>query len=1397
MQLTEAQQQIVEAPVSDLLVSAAAGSGKTAVMTERIVSRIVQGDLDISRVLVMTFTDAAARQMKEKIEQKLSHQRQQATDPKIRQHLKSQQALLAGAAISTIHAFCLTVVKNFSHLAVDGEGQLLLEPGFATADASQADLLLQETLDDVLSARYLMLDTQPQAERPWCDDFLRLVNSFADSRSDNPLRVQLLKLFYYLRSLPDYPAQVAQFRRQIAGNARDFDGSRHAAVLKDQLKLLVDRACSAIPELLALLDEGLELVRDKQNNSDRRAQFRQAFAVLTELQQLLSSGTPPWDELVARALVIEELKAPQSRQKAAPELRRFVALLREQVAEAIHCLTGQWNSDTYRDHFLFDTRYLFQQTSGEIEAELAAMEPVLNQLFDLTLELDTAYRQKKSRHGLIDFADFEHFALQILRQPEAAAYYRNRFLEIYIDEYQDTSSIQGAVVEAIGRDNVFMVGDVKQSIYRFRHARPQLFINRAESYRQAAPAQLRTLSSNFRSVPGVLAAVNEVFAQLMSKAAGELDYDASQALQATRPAPALEPPVHFWLLRSLEPSAADDAGAVNPDAREAEAGGPADPAPSGPEDAEREGQATDADEPVLSGLQSLPGEVGDDLPALGDLTNYEREAQAVRGEVERLLAGGRSPSEIVILARTRSLVRIFAQALAEAGVDTLEETGQRLFDSPQLRLLVALLQVMDNPLQDVPLAAVLRSSLFAGGFSPADLLRIRIAARQAEKSSSPSSLDLRFYHQAVRWYITEGPEDSLRRRLQDFWAWLERWREREKTQKIGDWLNLLLESTGYLNQVAALPAGAERLREIRALVDWTYAFERTRQRGLFDLVRFIEKLQQSGLAESPFALETSTRAAVRVMTIHRSKGLEFPVVFLVGLTARITPKEQRDAILFSESLGIGFDWIDPDVHQRRMTHLKLAMLAENKAAGLAEELRLLYVAMTRARDQLYLTAMLPGQIPAALARRFNQALRQPGLVLRPELVLSCSSYFDWLLVALARHPDIDLSALMPAGEADEPGYHLPEPSVSTWDVRVCAWQDILRPAAATGPVAGTAEPAEATVAAEPAGLQAPAAARPEPAAADLCRFFSGHPEVPGTLIEAALDRISAPYAYPAAARRPIKLSVSELKRLEQQESQYGEEQTLDLPTADGDTPTVALGINFELHPLYHDQDLHKPVPQASLLTGAELGTALHSFLRYLDLAAARAVAEESAADGPAVLLNLQRQLADLTAWGVLSDLENQSITGHLASVASFIRSDLARRMQQAAEAQHLYREMPFTLAVPAQGIWPQDQGFAADDQALVQGIIDGWFIAGDQAVLFDYKTDRLTGDPLTIRAALLKRYARQLSYYARAISQATRLPVAEHCIVHLPSQQVLIYSADELAAADRPDPGKSSQEDRS
>ncbi len=1386
MQLTDEQRKIVDAPVSDLLVSAAAGSGKTAVMTERIVQRIVDRKLDASQVLVMTFTDAAAQQMKAKIELKLAAQRLAAVEPELRLYLSSQQTLLAGAAISTIHAFCLTVVKNFSHLATDSQGLPIVEPGFSTADASQADLLLQEALDEVLQTRYLAIDHLPPDERLWTDDFIKLVNSFSNSRSDQPLRGQINKFFTYLRSLPNYLQQIEEYRSQIAGAAADFPATQHAAVLLAQLKVLLNRADQVLPELKRLLDDGLELIKDSGKNSVRRAQLYQLIEAFNNLQSELQTNSADWDRVVELAGQIGDLPMLKVSEKSREDLRSFVRLLRQNVAEAVYCLTGQWGTKVYQAHFLSDTKCLFRQNSQEIEREIAAMQPVLDQLFDLIGQLDAAYRQKKSRLGLIDFSDFEHLALQILKTEEAAHYYRNRYREIYLDEYQDTSSIQAAILQQIGQNNIFMVGDIKQSIYRFRHARPQLFMSRAALYLETAPHQFKTLNRNFRSVPGVLRAVNEIFSQLMTPGAGELNYDDTHALKESRAALDNLPPVHLWLLQD------QDSNTVQAEDEETDENAGFETTGSQVDDAAEDsfGAQEEADaNPVRS---SLDGDA--QLPDLGDLTPYQREAQGVRTEIARLLASGCHARDIVILARTKKLVRVFAQTLADASIDTLEETGQRLFDSPELRLLVALLQVMDNPLQDVPLAAVLRSGLFEGGFSPSDLLKIRIAARQPGDARAASA-ELKFYYQAVAWYGENGPDRALRDRLQRFNTWLELWREKERTLKLGEWLNLLLENSGYFSQVAALPAGHDRLREVRALIDWTYAFERTRQRGLFDLVRYIEKLIQSGLAESPFPLEISQRDAVRVMTIHRSKGLEFPVVFVVGLTAKITPKDKSDALLISENLGIGFDWIDPERHQRRMTHLKLAMLAEQKAAGLAEELRLLYVAMTRAKDQLYLTAMLPKKMPEVWKERLAQINTCAEASLPPEWVLNGSSYLEWLLMALVRHPDCDLSAL---DWLQEPGYRLIKPTTDVWQIKTVNLQDLLR-----NPIGSAAERDQA------AGLNGKISATTGTqaltgdsslSAEHLCRLFSANPSLPQVLIDAAHTRISGSYAYPDAAKRPIKVSVSELKRLEQQESRLGDEQTLSVPSV-ADASSKIQGINLILRPVYSplqpDLDVSPPedssenqqnIQPDALLTGADLGTALHTYMRYLDLAKAHthtvSTVHTPTPGEQDLHEDLLSQLMALTQLGTLTELESRSIRPYLGRIAEFVRSDLAGRMVVAEQnSQHLYREMPFTLAVSAQSIWPEATGFASDDQVLVQGIIDGWFIENQQAILFDYKSDRIRGDGPAIRAELLRRYARQLSFYARAITQATRLPVAENCLVHLISGQILTYSAAEINAA--------------
>ncbi|MDD2533955.1 MAG: UvrD-helicase domain-containing protein [Eubacteriales bacterium] len=1373
---TTEQQHVIDAEVSDILVSAAAGSGKTAVMTERIVQRIDLGKLEISQVLVMTFTDAAARQMKAKIAEKLERRRSETTDSVLKQRLQSQQTLLTGAAISTIHAFCLTVVKNFSHLAVDDGGQPLVEPGFATADAGQASLLLKESIDLVLAARYEAIDRESDVTtRPWTTAFMRLVNSYSNSRNDQPLREQLEKLFLYLRSQPNYTQQLSDYRAIIESNRTDFASSKVALVLQNQTRLVLNQAIAGIPEIEDLLTSGIELVKNPAQNRDRIMQFKALFATLKTAHQELTDGTADWNRITSLAQSINMPTLPQNRQTATDEVKQFIMLFRESIAEAIYCLTGKLSSASYRSYYLFDTQWLYQCSAAEIELEIADMQPVLEQLFALVIELDQMYRTQKSKLGLIDFSDFEHLALRILTQPEAWQYYQNRFKEIYIDEYQDTSSIQAAILSAIGQNNIFMVGDVKQSIYRFRHARPQLFIKRTNDYLANSPTRLHTLNQNFRSVPGVLAAVNELFSQLMSIASGELDYDETQALKPKRDAESSgRAPVTLLLLteRDVDATYEHDASAQAETSNE-----PLD--------------ATDPDTDEAADLElvkrPLTDEVDGDLIEPGNLETYQKEAMLVCQSIQNQLASGIQAKDIVILARSRRLVQLFAKTLLAARVDTLEETGQHLLDSPELRLLQALLTMMDNPLQDVPLAAVLRSTLFEGGFTASELISIRIAARQAERQDK---LDLKFYHAAVAWYAHTGPDEALRDRISRFLLWTENWRDQEKTLKIGEWLNLLLESTGYFNQVAAAPAGTERLREIRALVDWTYTFERTAQRGLFDLVRYLEKLIESGINESPFAIETSTRNAVRVMTIHHSKGLEFPVVYVVGLNVGLQKSMRQTPLMMSEELGIGFDWIDPDSHQRRITHVKLAMLAENKAAALAEEMRLLYVAMTRAENHLVLSACVTEQNRKNLQKRILQARNQTESVLSAELVLSCKSYLEWIILALARHPQIDLTNLVSyatiatddaaivddfkTSEISEgPTYTLKQPTESAWCLVLTDLQDLLDQIHMQNNPNLLLEnhASDETVLSN-------TATDDRAAAQQLCRLFHANPAVDEAQIATAVQRIGGDYAYPAASRRPIKLSVSELKRIEQQEARLDDEQIIDID---------ARGINLDLRPL-----ITTAIDDEHLMTGATLGTALHSLLRYVDLNRARQHAvstNQSETDihtANSALEDLRKQVEELTAAEVLTTAEGQAVSRYLPDVLAFVNADLAGRMIAAdRERKQLYREMPFTLAVPAAMIWPQDDGFAADDLALVQGIIDAWFMENEAAILLDYKSDKILGTPAMIRAELLHRYARQLQYYARAITAATRLSVDEHHIVHLPSRQVYTYSPTEIAESIR------------
>ncbi|HBP37784.1 MAG TPA: hypothetical protein DD640_03410, partial [Clostridiales bacterium] len=473
MQLTPEQTAVVMAEPGNLLVSAAAGSGKTAVLTSRIVRRIIDGKLDIRSVLVVTFTDAAARNMKEKIQAKLQEALDSTAEPAARRHLSRQLSLLPGAAISTIHAFCLDVIRNFYTCARDELGQPLIEQGFGVEDSVEMDMLLRRTLDEWMSSQYEQLDLDE--DNPPDDPeekartaakkaaFYRLTEGYGSSKSDQPVRDLMLGLYSYLRSLPDYAGCVASWLADLEAAASDFSASPHLEALLRQLRLRLDRALSRLDELQDLLTQNIRLSSDIKRNLEQQRLFRAALEALCDLDAYLSAGGRDWDHIRCLSGALAEIDWPRSGKNDSPEKSGFLDLMIQTVAEVIYFLTGCCGTKKFSQKFIFETQPVFNLPAAQIEADIRAMLPPVRLLFELILGLDRQFAQNKRAAGVIDFADFEHLALAILRRNEPKQYYRKRFREIYVDEYQDTSSIQEAVIQAVSDGNCLMVGDVKQS----------------------------------------------------------------------------------------------------------------------------------------------------------------------------------------------------------------------------------------------------------------------------------------------------------------------------------------------------------------------------------------------------------------------------------------------------------------------------------------------------------------------------------------------------------------------------------------------------------------------------------------------------------------------------------------------------------------------------------------------------------------------------------------------------------------------------------------------------------------------------------------------------------------------------------------------------------------------
>lgn len=1064
MAWTNEQQAAIDSRGQTLLLSAAAGSGKTAVLVERIIRRLLDKEypIDITELLVVTFTKAAAAEMRDRIGTALMKALSETKDPRVERQL----ALLPSAQISTLHAFCQHVIRKYFY-TID------LDPAFSIAGEEELNLLRRQVLEDVFLS-YYEDDEKASILYP-------LADMFGSDRGDDILMDTVSRMYTYARSLawPEHWLKEAARAYDVAPDAV-IDDMVWAGPIKDAVRRILE-------EDAHLYDGVLYHLRQREAFAPACDTFVAEQAALRQAAQARS-----WNDLSRFVRAIDF-----------PRLKSLRKLSDDDKAVWERC--KKVRDDVKKDVIKTLQSVYFSATPEEWLDGMRAMKPVMDGLVTLTLDFAKAYGAAKKEKGWIDFSDLEHFCLQILLAPDASPEHlvpsaaaeelRSQYEEVFIDEYQDTNGVQELITRLVsGEDNRFMVGDIKQSIYRFRLADPTLFLEKYQSFSRDEKAVQRCidLGRNFRSVPVVLDAVNAVFSRAMTAEAAGMDYGEREKLYAGRQAPDDE----RWI------------------------GGP-----------------------VEVDIVPTPSDEEDDDGS----TAFEKECRFIAGRIGELLASGRmaarkdgtleplSYRHIVVLLRSMAgKADVLIQALQEGGIPSYAEQSGGYFAAVEVQVMLALLRCIDNPEQDLAMAAVLRSPLV--GLDETALAGVRLAGDGTLWQNLPA-------------FVASLPDGvDEKEDLQQFMAAFDSWRTYSRRHGVAELLQRLYDDTAYVDFVGAMPGGDVRQANLKALYDRARQYEEAGFRGLFRYLQLMDKMKEDGLDLAPAKVVSEKEDVVRIMSIHKSKGLEFPVVFVADMGKAFNRRDTQDQILFHNRLGIGLKQYDPEWRISYPTLIWSGIAAQLRWEGTAEEERILYVAMTRARDQLILTGH---------SSHIDRDWQRWTSHLNPA---QAKSYFDWVMPA----------ALAPFGAKADADYARPG----------AAWQDAVWQVRIAKAV--------------PAGTVEEGAYDGEPRLEALRRG-----DLTGTPVPSWLDeQLSWQYAYPQAVRTAAKFSVSEVKRRYQElhSDELQDEAALSVPAAAVIPPAPGEDDAFAALPPWL-------AGEEAAVSGAQRGTALHKALQYITPAA--------------------------------------------------------------------------------------------------------------------------------------------------------------------------------------------------
>ena len=1273
---TTEQQQVIDLRNRNILVSAAAGSGKTAVLVERIVKIITDKNhpVDIDHLLIVTFTNAAAAEMRERIGNAIEKALDEQPGD---EHLLRQLTLIHNAQITTIDSFCLYVVRNHFH-------EIDLEPNFRIGDEGELKLLREDVLDRVLEQNY---------EEP-SEAFSDFVEGYASGRTDAALNEMILQLYEFSRSYP-WPEKwldsfVGAYRIE----------TREELDRAEWLAPLTENICFVLKDCEQLLKQALAITQQ----DDGPDMYEKAVQSDLEKYESLSKLTS-FCELYGALSDIKYDRLASSRGfEGDPDKLELVKSLREQAKDVVKKICRQ---------------YFFCSPEMMIE-QLERTEPMLEEVVRLTKQFADEFAAAKRRKNLVDFHDVEHFALQILVDEETekakktAEEFRDTFEEIMIDEYQDSNEVQETLLRSISREergenNIFMVGDVKQSIYRFRLARPELFMKKYDSYSlEESTTQRIDLHKNFRSREEVLTCTNDIFYKIMARSLGNVEYDAEAALYPGASYPVSADFIPEILLADSNDELLEDT--------------------------------------ELTDKKTLEAKI------VAEEIKHLMKTQPVTDKAAGTLRAAHY-SDIVILLRSLSgWADSLVEVLNENGIPAHTVSSTGYFSTVEVQTVLSMLRLLDNPRQDIPMAAVLRSPM--AGLTDEELAVLRLEDGSVPFHEAVLELAEGLYEEGGQIEISNSEEDqkqgrnadektenhieiTAHRKLLKFYKKYKQLRQLVPDTPIHELIEIILRETGYGHYVAAMPAGNRRTANLNMLLEKAAAYEKTSYKGLFHFVRYIDELQKYDVDFGEADMVGENEDVVRIMSIHKSKGLEFPIVIVSGMGKNFNKQDTRSKMVLHPELGIGLDYMDGKKRIKSPTIAKKAIAKQIELENLGEELRVLYVALTRAKEKLILTGTLK-DAPEKL-EFFRQQANLSKAADRPLSYLTregASGYLDWILPAVLSYGDKYPVRIVEAAELvlDEVENQLEQNENLTERIG-------------------------------------------EIKAAD--------PQLVGQLKQ----RFSQRYPYQTDILRKNKYSVSELKhRAMREKFEAEQEETIPAFLEEPVTPTIPLFIqrqgSVEQEAQNKAQDAgqeaeskaEQKIKSNTANRGALRGTAVHRVMECYDFASEKSVHEQMEA-----MEKEEKITADMRA------LVKEQI------VADFVSSETGKRMALAQRGGALYREKPFVMGFTEEEL--ERYGFGAgaqmieneaqtenaqqeimsenvsqenhmheEDLTLIQGIIDVFWIEDDGITVLDYKTDRVD-----TAQELIDRYATQLKLYADALERvfATR---------KLKVKEILIYS---------------------